>query len=53
MEIAYIRLAHKYHKQLMRFITRLDSGKTSFLLHIDKKTMVFSIAERTQISSIS
>ncbi len=38
MEIAYIVLAHKYPDQLVRLIYKLDTEKTSFFIHVDKKT---------------
>lgn len=38
MKIAYIVLAHKYPEQLIRLIDRLSTEKTSFFVHIDKKT---------------
>lgn len=37
MEIACIILAHKYPKQLIRLIARLDAEQTSFWVHIDQK----------------
>ncbi|MDJ0799828.1 MAG: beta-1,6-N-acetylglucosaminyltransferase [Calothrix sp. MO_167.B12] len=38
MDIAYIILAHKYPRQLIRLVNRLNTEKTYFLIHIDKKT---------------
>jgi hypothetical protein len=38
MKIAYIILAHRYPDQLIRLILRLNTGETSFFVHIDKKT---------------
>ena len=38
MNIAYIILAHKYPRQLIRLVNRLNTEKTYFLIHIDKKT---------------
>ncbi|BAZ68438.1 MAG: beta-1,6-N-acetylglucosaminyltransferase [Pelatocladus maniniholoensis HA4357-MV3] len=37
MKIAYIILAHKYPKQLLRLINRLNTDDVSFFIHIDKK----------------
>lgn len=38
MKIAYIVLAHKLPKQLVRLVKKLNTESTSFLVHIDKKT---------------
>jgi hypothetical protein len=38
MKIAYIVLAHKYPEQLVRLVSRLQTGNTSFFIHIDGKT---------------
>ncbi|MFN6567620.1 beta-1,6-N-acetylglucosaminyltransferase [Dendronalium sp. ChiSLP03b] len=38
MEIAYIISAYKYPQQLIRLVNRLNVDKTSFLIHVDKKT---------------
>lgn len=38
MRIAYIVLAHKQPKQLIRLVSRLDSSETTFFIHIDKRT---------------
>ncbi len=38
MKIAYIILAHKYPKQLLRLIDKLNTDDVSFFIHIDKKT---------------
>jgi hypothetical protein len=38
MEIAYIISAYKYPRQLIRLVNKLNTGKTHFLIHIDKKT---------------
>lgn len=38
MRIAYIILAHKYPEQLVRLVSRLNTGETSFFVHIDQKT---------------
>jgi hypothetical protein len=38
MEIAYIISAYKYPQQLLRLINRLNTDKTYFLIHIDRKT---------------
>lgn len=37
MEKAYIILAHRNPMQLLKLITRLEDGKSTFFLHIDKK----------------
>lgn len=37
MKIAYIILAHKHPRQLIRLINRLDCDGTTFVVHIDKK----------------
>ena len=37
MKIAYIILTHRYPEQLIRLIDRLDTEKSTFLIHIDKK----------------
>lgn len=39
MKIAYIILAHKYPRQLVRLISRLQTPDTSFFIHIDAKTI--------------
>lgn len=38
MKIAYIILSHKNPAQLVRLISKLQNGNTSFFIHIDKKT---------------
>ncbi|QHG15288.1 beta-1,6-N-acetylglucosaminyltransferase [Nostoc sp. ATCC 53789] len=38
MDIAYIISAYKYPQQLIRLVNRLNADKTSFLIHVDKKT---------------
>jgi len=38
MKIAYIISAYKNPEQLVRLILRLNSDKTNFLVHVDKKT---------------
>ncbi|MBW4672067.1 MAG: beta-1,6-N-acetylglucosaminyltransferase [Cyanomargarita calcarea GSE-NOS-MK-12-04C] len=38
MKIAYIILAHKYPKTLLRLIYKLNTDDVSFFIHIDKKT---------------
>jgi hypothetical protein len=37
MRIAYILLAHKLPDQLVRLVRRLDTGDTTFVVHIDRK----------------
>ncbi|MBD2526707.1 beta-1,6-N-acetylglucosaminyltransferase [Nostoc sp. FACHB-133] len=38
MDIAYIISAYKYPQQLIRLVNKLNADKTSFLIHVDKKT---------------
>jgi Core-2/I-Branching enzyme len=38
MHLAYIISAYKYPEQLIRLIHRLNTGATSFFVHVDKKT---------------
>jgi hypothetical protein len=38
MQLAYIILAHKYPRQLIRLVHRLNTDSTSFFIHIDRKT---------------
>lgn len=37
MRLAYILLAHKLPKQIVRLVKKLNSPTTTFLIHIDKK----------------
>ena len=37
MKIAYIILAHHYHEQLDRLLSKLNTENISFFIHIDKK----------------
>lgn len=46
MKICYIILAHKNPKQLIRLIKRLDTPKSSFLIHIDRQ---LALAEYTEV----
>lgn len=38
MTIAYIISAYKYPEQLIRLVSRLNSGSAHFFIHVDKKT---------------
>jgi hypothetical protein len=38
MQIAYIVSAYKYPAQLARLLRRLQSGRASFVVHVDRKT---------------
>jgi hypothetical protein len=38
MRIAYLILAHKHPEQLARLVHRLSTEKTSFYIHVDRKT---------------
>jgi hypothetical protein len=38
MNTAYIILAHKYPQQLIRLVIKLNTDKTYFWIHVDKKT---------------
>jgi hypothetical protein len=38
MRIAYLLLSHKYPEQLVRLVHRLNTERTSFFVHVDKKS---------------
>jgi hypothetical protein len=38
MRIAYLLLSHKYPEQLVRLVHRLNTERTSFFVHFDKKS---------------
>jgi len=39
MKIAYLILAHKNPQQILRLVSRLNTDDTTFIIHIDKKTI--------------
>src|SRR5215217_6713309 len=38
VEIVYLIVAHKHPEQLVRLVRRLSTEKTSFFVHVDRKT---------------